>query len=418
MASPILSAASDSALAFSRSTSGSSWSNTSRAAAICASTSCLTSSEILSPWSRRFFSVPYTSESSSLRASMASLRFLSAAALASASLTMFSISASLRPPLLLMTTLCSLPVALSLPETCIMPSASMSKETSICGTPRGAGGMPTRSNWPSSLLSAAISRSPCSTLICTCGWLSAAVENTWLFFVGMVVFRLISLVKTPPSVSMPSESGVTSSSRMSLTSPFSTPPWMAAPMATTSSGFTPLLGARPKNSRTRSCTLGMRLMPPTSSTSEMSSFFSPPSLRQVLQGPIVRATRSSTICSNCAREIFTFMCLGPVASAVMKGSETSVWGSPSSSRLAFSAASRSRCMARASPERSMPLSFLNSFSRCLSRCSSKSSPPSIVSPLVAFTSKTPPLISSTEMSKVPPPRSKTAMSLPSPLSCP
>ena len=34
-----------------------------------------------------------------------------------------------------------------------MPFASMSKVTSICGTPRGAGGMPTRSNWPSSLLS-------------------------------------------------------------------------------------------------------------------------------------------------------------------------------------------------------------------------------------------------------------------------
>ena len=55
---------------------------------------------------------------------------------------------------------CSLPVALSLAETCTMPLASMSKVTSICGTPRGAGGMPTRSNWPSSLLSAAISRSP------------------------------------------------------------------------------------------------------------------------------------------------------------------------------------------------------------------------------------------------------------------
>ena len=55
---------------------------------------------------------------------------------------------------------CSLPVALSFAETLTMPLASMSKVTSICGTPRGAGGMPTRSNWPSSLLSRAISRSP------------------------------------------------------------------------------------------------------------------------------------------------------------------------------------------------------------------------------------------------------------------
>ena len=47
---------------------------------------------------------------------------------------------------------CSLLVALSLAVTLTMPLASMSKVTSICGTPRGAGGMPTRSNWPSSLV--------------------------------------------------------------------------------------------------------------------------------------------------------------------------------------------------------------------------------------------------------------------------
>src|SRR3984893_14850868 len=53
--------------------------------------------------------------------------------------------------------LCSLPLSLSLAETLTIPLASISKVTSICGTPRGAGGMPTRSNWRSSLLSAAIS---------------------------------------------------------------------------------------------------------------------------------------------------------------------------------------------------------------------------------------------------------------------
>mmetsp|Transcript_8833 Transcript_8833/g.11080 ORF Transcript_8833/g.11080 Transcript_8833/m.11080 type:complete len:105 (+) Transcript_8833:664-978(+) len=55
----------------------------------------------------------------------------------------------------------------------------------------------------------------------------------------MVVLRGMSFVMTPPRVSIPSESGVTSRSRMSFTSPFNTPPWMAAPIATTSSGFTP-----------------------------------------------------------------------------------------------------------------------------------------------------------------------------------
>lgn len=36
-----------------------------------------------------------------------------------------------------------------------------------------------------------------------CVWLSAAVEKTWDFLVGMVVLREMSLVITPPSVSMP-----------------------------------------------------------------------------------------------------------------------------------------------------------------------------------------------------------------------
>ena len=48
---------------------------------------------------------------------------------------------------------------------------------------------------------------------------------TWLFFVGMVVLRVMSFVKTPPSVSIPSESGVTSRSRTSVTSPARTPAW-------------------------------------------------------------------------------------------------------------------------------------------------------------------------------------------------
>jgi hypothetical protein len=53
----------------------------------------------------------------------------------------------------------------------------------------------------------------------TAVWLSSAVENTWFALVGIVVFFWISLVMTPPSVSMPSDNGVTSSSSTSLTSP-------------------------------------------------------------------------------------------------------------------------------------------------------------------------------------------------------
>ena len=52
-------------------------------------------------------------------------------------------------------------------DTCTMPFASMSKVTSICGTPRGAGGRPVSVNVPSGLLRYAMSLSPCSTLIST-----------------------------------------------------------------------------------------------------------------------------------------------------------------------------------------------------------------------------------------------------------
>jgi hypothetical protein len=111
------------------------------------------------------------------------------------------------------------------------------------------------------------SRSPCSTWIVTAVWLSSAVENTCVALVGMVVFFSISLVITPPSVSMPSDSGVTSSSSTSLTSPASTPPWIAAPTATASSGLTSLRGSLPKKSFTYFCTSGMRVWPPTRITS-------------------------------------------------------------------------------------------------------------------------------------------------------
>ena len=102
-----------------------------------------------------------------------------------------------------MTIDCCLPVALSFAETFMMPLASMSKVTSTCGTPRGAGGMSARSNLPSDLLPLAISRSPCSTCTVTAVWLSSAVLNTCWALVGIVVFLSISLVMTPPSVSMP-----------------------------------------------------------------------------------------------------------------------------------------------------------------------------------------------------------------------
>jgi hypothetical protein len=82
--------------------------------------------------------------------------------------------------------------------------------------------------------------------------LSAAVENTCDFFVGMVVLDSINLVITPPIVSIPKDKGVTSNNNTSFTSPVKTPPWIAAPIATTSSGLTPLDAFLPKNFSTSS----------------------------------------------------------------------------------------------------------------------------------------------------------------------
>ena len=156
--------------------------------------------------------------------SISSLRLSSSALCASASLTMRSISSSLKPEEFVIVIDCFLLVALSTAVTCTIPFTSISNVTSICGTPRLAGAIP--SNWklPSVLLSCAIGLSPCNTWISTAGWLSAAVEKICDLLVGIVVLRGIRTVITPPIVSIPNESGVTSSNNTSLTSPAITPP--------------------------------------------------------------------------------------------------------------------------------------------------------------------------------------------------
>ena len=147
--------------------------------------------------------------------------------------------------------------------------------------------------------------------------MSSAVENTCPALVGIVVFFLINLVITPPSVSIPNDSGVTSNNNTSVVSPPITAPCIAAPAATASSGFTSLRGSCPKYSLTASCTLGIRVCPPTRITSDMSSRLTPLSFTATLQGSIERLIKSSTRLSNLARVIFTFKCLGPVSSDVM-----------------------------------------------------------------------------------------------------
>ena len=153
------------------------------------------------------------------------------------------------------------------------------------------------------------------------------------------MLRSISFVNTPPLVSIPSDSGVTSRSSTSLTSPFSTPAWMAAPMATTSSGLTPRCGSRPIRLLTFSCTAGMRVMPPTRITWLMAPGSRPESASACLVGATVRSIRSWVSSVSFARDSVVSRCLGPSASAVMNGRLMLVDCVVDSSILAFSAAS-------------------------------------------------------------------------------
>ena len=114
--------------------------------------SALVASSTLSPMSRSDFSVLYSMFSALFLTSATSRAFLSSSACASASFIIRSMSCSLRPLDAVMVIFCSLPVPRSLALTCTMPLASMSNVTSICGMPRGAGGMPTSWNLPSVLL--------------------------------------------------------------------------------------------------------------------------------------------------------------------------------------------------------------------------------------------------------------------------
>ena len=77
---------------------------------------------------------------------------------------------------------------------------------------------------------------------------------------------------TPPAVSKPKLNGVTSKSRSSSSLSSVFPPkidaWTAAPYATASSGLILLQSSFPlKNSEINLCTLGIRVEPPTRTTS-------------------------------------------------------------------------------------------------------------------------------------------------------
>ena len=116
-----------------------------------------------------------------------------------------------------------------------------------------------------------------------------------VFLVGIVVFRGISTVATPPRVSTPSDRGVTSSRTMSFTSPARTPACTAAPTATTSSGFTLWLGfLPPTSSEARDWMEGIRVEPPTSTISLISLALILESFKAFSTGVLHAATAQHT----------------------------------------------------------------------------------------------------------------------------
>src|SRR5579883_2538725 len=181
-----------------------------------------------------------------------------------------------------------------------MPLASTRNVTSRRATPAGRGsiGIVKRARLR---LSAASSRSPWSTWMSTDVWPSTAVVKVSLALAGIVVLRSIRRLKTPPMVSMPSESGTTSRSSMSRRAPTRSPAWMPAPSATTSSGSMSTSGGRPKMASMWRRTSGMRVLPPTATTCPTSEGASPASRSACRQGPVVRSTRSRTRASSSSR---------------------------------------------------------------------------------------------------------------------
>ena len=186
--------------------------------------------------------------------------------------------------------------------------------------------------------------------------------KTLLFEVGIVVFLSINGSRTPPNVSMPNVSGVTSSSTISFdTSPAIIPAWIAAPIATASIGSTPDSDSLPIISPTNFFTNGILVGPPTMTILFMSVFasfasssaFSTDGLHLSIIGPISSSSFALVILSS---RFFA----PDEGSCEMNGKLISVSITVESSIFAFSAASLILVMAVLSCERSTPSFFLNS----------------------------------------------------------
>jgi len=177
------------------------------------------------------------------------------------------------------------------------------------------------------------------------------------------------LVATPPTVSMDRDKGVTSIRMISAAcepatkAPPSFPPCTAAPKATHSSGLRFLDGSFPVRRVTSSYTAGIRVDPPTRSTIPRSDAAIPASESACCTGPLVRSTRSFVSSLNLARVNVISICFGSPFTVVINGRLMLVVEEEERTFFAFSASSRTRCIAVASLRRSIRSVRRNSITR-------------------------------------------------------
>ena len=197
-------------------------------------------------------------------------------------------------------------------------------------------------------------------------------------------------VITPPAVSIPIESGVTSSKRMSLMFSSVSPDRIAActvaPIATASSGLRDLHSSLPlKKSDSNFCTFGMRVEPPTRMISSTSPLDILASASTFWTGSMVLRKTSAQSSSKRAR-------------VIEERKSSPSWRLSSSKldcvladrlRFAFSHAVRRRRRALGLPVMSFLVLRLNSLAKWSTKMLSMSSPPRWLSPAVALTSKIP-----------------------------
>ncbi len=101
--------------------------------------------------------------------------------------------------------------------------------------------------------------------------------------------------------------------------PTESPACTAAPSATTSSGFSSVCGRARNSSSTAERTSGMRVDPPTITTSSICSTVTPASLMQSRQGPSVRSTIGVISLSNSSRVISRWYFLPRYSSSMVGG---------------------------------------------------------------------------------------------------